>query len=173
MAERPQPPREEFDLRGFAAAFRAFKGDKQTFRHNFFNLNPFGESSMTQPLDFNSSRMASERLKSFDFFAAIRSSASAEISAGISVSDFVPMPRTESILFHSISAISAAVGLKECSARRRFSSLIHSNTAPHAPEMFKSSSRAAVNDGNKLTVEFCTGFLSSDSMSAARSRNFP
>jgi hypothetical protein len=50
-------PREQFHLRGFAAAFRAFECDEQAFAHNFFNLNPLGESSTIQPLDFNSSRI--------------------------------------------------------------------------------------------------------------------
>jgi len=48
----------------------------------FFNLIPLGESSMTQPLVFSSSRMASERLKSLAFLASVRASASARISAG-------------------------------------------------------------------------------------------
>ena len=36
MAERAQPLRQQFHLRGFAAAFRAFEGDEQAFAHNFF-----------------------------------------------------------------------------------------------------------------------------------------
>src|SRR6202012_4543857 len=39
------------------------------FLQSFFNFGPFGVSSMAQPLAFSSSRMASARLKSFDFFA--------------------------------------------------------------------------------------------------------
>jgi len=31
VAERAQPLREQLDLRGFAAAFRAFKGDNRLF----------------------------------------------------------------------------------------------------------------------------------------------
>jgi hypothetical protein len=44
--------------------------DSGPYHHNFFNRGPLGVSSMTQPLAFNSSRMASERLKSFALRAA-------------------------------------------------------------------------------------------------------
>ena len=36
----------------------------------FFNFGPLGESSITQPFDFNSSRISSLRLKSFALRAA-------------------------------------------------------------------------------------------------------
>ena len=48
----------------------------------FFNFGPLGVSSITQPLAFNSSRIASARLKSFAFPRLVRLRASARISAG-------------------------------------------------------------------------------------------
>src|SRR6185436_9283629 len=53
-------------------------------RQIFLSRAPFGVSSITQPLAFNSSRMASARLKSLAFRAALRSSRRAFNSKGIS-----------------------------------------------------------------------------------------
>ena len=112
----------------------------------FFSFGPLGVSSMTQPLAFNSSRIASARLKSFALRAACRASSKARISAGISASDFVPMPRTESTFVprgqRSCWRQLATQGIFAPS--RRFISRTHSNTAAQAAEMFKSSSSAAV-----------------------------
>ena len=38
VAERVEPLREQLHLRGFAAAFRAFKGDEQVFHYEFGNI---------------------------------------------------------------------------------------------------------------------------------------
>src|SRR5215469_202753 len=105
--------------------------------HSFFNFGPFGVSSIAQPFAFNSSRIASARLKSFAFFAVVRASANATISRGISVSPFVPTPRTESILSQAESAVAASAGVIEFSAMRLFVSRTQSNTAAQAAEIFK------------------------------------
>src|SRR6202000_67325 len=89
------------------------------FLQSFFNFGPFGVSSMAQPLVFSSSRMASARLKSFDFFAAVRASARARISGGTSVSVFAPTPRTVSIFSQAANAAAASAGFREFSAMRR------------------------------------------------------
>src|ERR1700723_1154172 len=90
IIELVQSVGQQRDLCGFAAAFRAFKRDEQAFAHNFFSLIPLGVSSMTQPLAFNSSRIASDFLKSRDFLASARAFANSRISMGISVSIFTP-----------------------------------------------------------------------------------
>src|SRR5271156_6061028 len=82
ITEFLQPVGEQRNLRGFAAAFRAFECDEQTFAHNFLNRAPLGVSSITQPFNFNSWRIWSARLKSFAFFANVRSPANAAISGG-------------------------------------------------------------------------------------------
>ena len=69
------------------------------------------------------------------------------------------MPRTESIFSHAAKAVAASLALNEFSASLLFVSRTHSKTAPHAPEMFKSSSSAAVNDGNRLAAEFSSGIF--------------
>ena len=107
-----------FDLR-----FTIYASSKRfNFAHvvvqSFFNFGPLGESSMIQPLVFNSSRMASLRLKSFALRAACRASIKAMISAGASTSVAVPMPSTESILSHVANAVAARAGFNEFSARR-------------------------------------------------------
>ena len=61
-------------------------GSRSREAHILLAFAPFGVSSMTQPLAFSSSRMASARLKSFALRAAWRASSSAVISAGTSTS---------------------------------------------------------------------------------------
>ena len=103
---------------------------------------------MAQPLAFNSSRMASERLKSLAFAGGLagfeqRLQFRQELSRSPACAD---SPRTESILSHAASA--------ECGRRRRnvafssislFVSRTHSKMAPQAAETLKSSSRASAN----------------------------
>src|SRR5579859_156029 len=108
-----------------------------------FNFGPLDVSSMAQPFAFNSSRMASDFLKSLALRAAWRASSNAMISGGASASAGVPMPKTESTLSHAVNSAVASFALNELAARRLFVSVTHLNTSPQAAEMFRSSSSAA------------------------------
>src|SRR6185437_4430077 len=133
----------------------------------FLSLIPFGVSSMTQPLAFNSSRIASDFLKSRFFLASTRAFAKARISVGISTSVLIPTPRTESTFSHAANFTAAAfarsnlklvkrskdsedvsvvnVSACSCTSYQRLVSRTHSNTAAHARDIFRSSSSAVEN----------------------------
>ncbi len=102
-------------------------------------------SDLWQPFAFNSSRIASDRLKSFALRAACRSSSSAFNSAGTSASGAAPTPSTESTRAHAANAAAACGASSAFSAARRFVCRTHSKTTPHAPEIFKSLSNASAN----------------------------
>src|ERR1700722_12980684 len=144
MALLVQTLRQNVELRRFPAPFCSFKRDEQS-AHSFFKRAPLGVSSITQPLAFSSSRMASARLKSRALRAACRSSSKLCNSAGISAGSKRPRARTESIFSHAANAAAACGGSTSSKPNSRLFSRTHSKTAPQAPEILKSSSNAAEN----------------------------